>query len=74
MKFKVVIHQLGKRVSEKEFVLKNYKDLHYDIYYFLTDNGISEWEAIECARWCELATCGETYNAENFDVYVEETE
>ena len=38
----------------------------------LYKHGIDEETAIDCASWCELATDCESYNEENFDVYLEE--
>lgn len=34
--------------------------------------GIDEKIAIDCASWGELATIQESYNMDNFDVYIDE--
>lgn len=42
-----------------------------DIYYFLTDNGIEHELAADAQGWSELACVDETYNEEEFDIYME---
>lgn len=45
--------------------------MHDKVFDVLYRNGIEDEKAIDCASWCELAVDGETYNEEEFDVYVE---
>ena len=54
-----------------ETVLSPY-DKNEKVYDTLTQNGIDVERAIECASWVELAEYGESYNEEDFDVYVSE--
>lgn len=42
-----------------------------DVYYFLTDNGIEHELAADAQGWSELACVDETYNEEEFDIYME---
>lgn len=42
-----------------------------DVYYFLTENGVEHELAADAQGWTELATEGETYNEEDFDIYME---
>ena len=49
-------------------------EMHDKVFDTLYNNGIEEEKAIDCASWCELACDGESYNEEDFDVYVEAEE
>ncbi|MEZ3438660.1 MAG: hypothetical protein K1W18_07250 [Oscillospiraceae bacterium] len=69
--FKIVIRkpyykEITRHLKEDESVINE------TIYSILTRYGIDDETAIDCACWCELATIGESYNEENFDIYVEE--
>lgn len=46
-------------------------DDSYDVYYFLCRNGIKHELAADAQSWTELACAGETYNEEDFDIYME---
>lgn len=46
-------------------------DINNKVYETLTKYGIDEIKAIDCASWCELASHGESYNEDNFSVYIE---
>lgn len=67
MKFEIVIHKPHKAIMR---YANNAGDKNNRIYDTLSRNGIHEETAIDCASWCELAADGESYNTEEFDVYV----
>ena len=46
-------------------------DNSYDVYYFLHKNGVEHEHAADAQGWAELAGAGETYNEEDFDIYME---
>lgn len=69
MKFEIVIHRPHATITRYGGNTGDKNDRVYDA---LTRNGIDEETAIDCACWCELATDGESYNTEEFDVYVTE--
>ena len=41
------------------------------VYYFLYDNGIEHELAADAQSWTELACVDETYNEEEFDIYMQ---
>lgn len=67
MKFEIVIHNQHKTITRYG---SDANDINEKIYDTLTEHGIDEETAIDCASWCEIAEDGESYNEENFDVYV----
>lgn len=69
MKAKVVIHNKGGH--GRTFNAPSGYEMHDKVFDYLYDNGIDELKAIECASWCELACDGESFNEEEFDVYIE---
>lgn len=71
MKFEIVIHSPYKVITRYG---NNTNDINEKVYETLTKYGINEETAIDCASWCELATDGESYNADEFDLYVSEEE
>lgn len=42
-----------------------------EAYYFLYNNGIEHVLATDAQRWTELACASETYNEEDFDIYMQ---
>lgn len=52
------------------YVKKKEKDIKEAVYSRLTQYGIDEERAIECASWCELAIIGEGYYEDDFDVFI----
>lgn len=69
MKVTVDIHK--DKNNKVTYYAPNGYDMHDKVFDALYCNGIEEEKAIDCASWCELAVDGETYNEEEFDVYVE---
>jgi hypothetical protein len=69
MKIIIVIHNPHKAITR---IAHDAADINGKVYETLTKYGIDEKEAIECASWCELASYGESYNEDNFSVYIEE--
>lgn len=67
MKFEIVLHNPHKAITRYG---NNPKDINERVFDTLVRLGIDEEVAIGCACWCELATTEESYNAEEFDVYV----
>ena len=67
MKIEIVIHHPHEVITRYG---NNAYDINEKVYETLTKYGIDEETAIDCACWCELALYGESYNTENFDVYV----
>lgn len=67
MQFGITIHNPHKTIVICE---NNTWDKNEKVYETLTEHGIDEETAIDCACWCELAEDGESYNTDNFDVYV----
>lgn len=67
MKFEIVIHKPHKLIIRQE---NNMNEINEKIYDTLTKHGIDEKTAIDCANWCEFAENEESYNTEEFDVYV----
>ncbi len=67
MEFEIVIHSQYKIATRYG---NNAKDIKEKIYDFLIKYGIDEETVIDCDSWCELATDGESYNTDEFDVYV----
>ena len=67
MKFEIVIHNPHKSIIRYANDAWDKNDRVYDT---LSRNGIDEETAIDCACWCELAGDAETYNTDEFDVYV----
>lgn len=60
------VHSISKRVKE------NSSEINDVVFSTMTAWGISEDIAIDCASWAELATVGESYALNNFDLYIEE--
>lgn len=69
MKIEIVFVNPHKTVTR---YANNKWDINERVYNTLTQNGISEELAIDCASWVELATYGESYNEVDFDVYISE--
>ena len=69
MKFEIVIHSPHTTITRYG---NNKGDISDRIYDTLTSHGIDEEISIDCACWCELAEDGESYNTNEFDVYVSE--
>lgn len=69
MRFEIVIHNPHKVITRYG---NNVGDINDRVYDTLSSNGIDEETAIDCACWCELAGDGESYNTNEFDVYVNE--
>lgn len=67
MRIEIVIHNPHRSYVRYE---ESAKDINEAVYDILTLHNINEATAIDCACWCELATDGESYNEENFDVYI----
>lgn len=67
MKFEIVIHNPYTAITRHA---ANAWDINERIYDTLSKNGVTEEAAIDCACFCELAGAGESYNTEEFDVYV----
>lgn len=70
MKFTIVLHK--ERVKEITRYEKDPHDINKSIFEILTGNGIDAETAVDCASWCEIADPDDSYNEEDFDVYVEE--
>lgn len=68
-KFEIVIHKPHTVVTRYG---NNAGDINERIYDTLTNHGVNEELAMDCACWCELADYGESYNENDFDVYVTE--
>ena len=71
MKIEIVIHSPHKTITRYG---KDANDINEKVYETLTKYGIDEDTAFDCASWCELAIYGESYNTDEFDVYVSEEE
>lgn len=69
MKIIIVIHNPHKAITR---IAHSAGDINNKVYETLTKYGIDEIKAIDCASWCELASYGESYNEDNFSVYIEE--
>ena len=69
MKIEIVFSKPHKKVTRYASNIGGKNEKVYDT---LTQNGIDVERAIECASWVELAEYGESYNEEDFDVYVSE--
>ena len=72
MKIQMVIHNPHRKVVDVTKYANTAREINKAVYDTLTKHGIDEEIAIDCASWCELAADGESYNEENFDVYLEE--
>ena len=72
MRIQMVIHNPHKKVVDITKCANTAREINKVVYDTLTKHGVNEETAIDCASWCELATDGESYNEENFDVYLEE--
>ncbi len=70
MKIHIVIHDPHKSIirciNDAPCVIR---ELLYNI---LINHGIDEELAINCANWAETASYGDSYNEQDFDVYIEE--
>lgn len=66
----IVIH--NPYISIIKSLKENQKCIRDFVYDTLTHYNISEETAIDCASFCELACIGDSYNTEDFDVYVNE--
>lgn len=69
MKFEIIIHNPHKTIIRYG---SDANEINEKVYESLVMYGIDEEAAIDCASWCELAGAGESYNTEEFDVYVSE--
>lgn len=67
MRINIVIHKPHKSIVS---YVNNSRDINETVYNILTSHKVEEEIAIDCSSWCELATDGESYNEENFDVYI----
>lgn len=67
-KIQIVIHNPHKNIVR----YASGRDINETVYSVLEKHGIDTETASDCACWCELATIGESYNEENFDVYIED--
>lgn len=75
MKAIIVIHKLNEKVRECTlYDLRDMNDINERVYNALTRFGISEEMAIECASWAELSVDGDSFNEDDFDVYIEESD
>lgn len=72
MKIQMVIHNPHRKVVDITKYANTAREINEVVHGTLTKHGVDEETAIDCASWCELATVGESYNEENFDVYLEE--
>ena len=72
MKIQMVIHNPHRKVVAITKHANTAREINKAVYDTLAKHGVDEETAIDCANWCELATDGESYNEENFDVYLEE--
>lgn len=71
MKVELVIHKNNKKPQTYHYTASNGYNMHDKVFDALYRNNIEEFTCIEAASWCELACDGETYNEEEFDIYVE---
>lgn len=71
VKIEIVIHKPHTDTTIKRYG-NSASDINEKVYDALTAHGIDEETAIDCACWCELAAIGESYNTDDFDVYVGE--
>jgi hypothetical protein len=69
MEITIVIHKPYGVITR---IAHSAADINNKVYETLTKYGIDEIKAIDCASWCELASYGESYNEDNFSVYIEE--
>lgn len=69
MKIEIIFANPHKTVTR---YANNKWDINERVYNTLTQNGISEELAIDCASWAESTTYGESYNEAAFDVYISE--
>lgn len=74
MKVKLVIHKNNEKIHTYNLTAPVGYDMHDKVFDLLYMNNIEEFTCIEAASWCELACDGETYNEEEFDIYVEPEE
>ena len=71
IKLLIVIHCPHKAIEK--YVKEDPREINKTVYNFLTHYNIDEEIVIDCASFCELAIIGESYNTEDFDVYIEGT-
>lgn len=75
IKITVVLHKENEKVKTiAKYVRGNAWDINESIYNALTAWGIDEEIAIDCASWGELAGIGESYNMDDFDLYIDDEE
>lgn len=75
IKITVVLHKENEKVKTiAKYVRGNAWDINESIYNTLTAWGIDEEIAIDCASWGELAGIGESYNIDDFDLYIDDEE
>lgn len=72
MEIQIVIHNMHKPVKTIVRHCNDADDINKTVYDVLSKYGIDNHIAIDCASWCKIATYGESYNMENFDVYIGE--
>ena len=72
MRIQMVIHNPHRKVVTVTKYANTTREINEVVNDTLSKHGIDEETAIDCASWCELATDCESYNEENFDVYLEE--
>ena len=74
-KITAVLHKENEKVKTiAKYVRGNAWDINESIYNTLTAWGIDEEIAIDCASWGELAGIGESYNMDDFDLYIDDEE
>ena len=75
IKITVVLQKENEKVKTiAKYVRGNAWDINESIYNTLTAWGIDEEIAIDCASWGELAGIGESYNMDDFDLYIDDEE
>ena len=71
MKVILVIHKNNEKVKTYHYTASSGQYMHDKVFDALYRDNIEEFTCIEAASWCELACDGESYNEEEFDIYVE---
>lgn len=75
IKLTFVSHKDNEKVKTiAKYVRGNTNDINECIYRTLTAWGIDEEIAIDCASWGEIAEIGESYNMDDFDLYIDDEE
>lgn len=75
IKLTFVLHKDYEKVKTiAKYVKENAYDINESIYNTLAAWGIDEEIAIDCASWGEIAEIGESYNMDDFDLYIDDEE